>query len=77
MLRIIGIWATISKIPTLENTGFQYIIFLTQHFFYIFTLNISQKETPKPINHNIFWKKLRSFSYLIFFFLKLWMFWCH
>ena len=35
---------------------------LTQQFFYISTLDISQTVTPKPMNHTIFWKNSkRSF----------------
>ena len=38
------------------------ILLLTQQFFDIFTLNISQTVTPKPMNHTIFWKNSkRSF----------------
>ena len=39
---IIGFWATIAKVSTLETT---------EKFFYISSLNISWTVTPKPINH--------------------------
>ena len=52
---LIGFWATISKISTLEDTQFHYFL-LTQKFSDISTLDISQTVTPKPMNHTIFWK---------------------
>ena len=56
ILRIIGFWATMSKISSHENTMFMC-------FFDIFTFGISEMGTPKPINHSIFWNSsIRSFS---------------
>ena len=53
-----GFWATITKMSTLENTGFRYFFADSVVFFYISTLNISQTITTKPVNHTIFWKNL-------------------
>ena len=50
MIWIIGFSATISKIKTLKNTGFWYLL-LTQQFFDISALSIWWTITPKPINH--------------------------
>ena len=54
---IIDLWATISKIWPLENSGFCHFL-QTQEFLLYF----SRTVTPKPINYAIFWKDLiRSF----------------
>ena len=38
------------------------IFLLTQQFFDVFSLDIFQTVTPKPINHSVFWKSsVRSF----------------
>ena len=37
------------------------IFLLTQQFFDIFTLDISQMVTRKPMNHTIFWKNSKRF----------------
>ena len=61
MLWIVGFWATMSEISTLQDTEFHYFL-LTQQFFDISTLHILQTVTPKPMNHTIFWKNSkRSF----------------
>ena len=36
MLWIIGFWATISKMWTLENTGFGYFLLIQQFFWYFY-----------------------------------------
>ena len=48
--------STISKMSTLENTGFRFFFFFCwlSSFFYISTLDISRTVTPKPINHTFF-----------------------
>ena len=52
---LIGLWASISKISTLEGTEFHYFL-VTEKFFDNSTLDTSQTVTPKPMNHTIFWK---------------------
>ena len=57
---IIRLWATINKIPTLENTRLRHIL-LTQQFFDTFTRDKSRMVTPQPINHakyHVHWKLL-------------------
>ena len=61
ILWIIGIWATISKMSTLENTGF--LVFLSWLInFDISTISILQTINSKSLNHIIQWRNLiRSF----------------
>ena len=61
MLWIIGSWATISNTSTLEDKDFHYFL-LTQQFFYISTVDISETVTLKTMHYTIFWKNSkRSF----------------
>ena len=60
-LWIIGIWATMSNMSTLENIDF-WDFFADSEVFYISTLNILWTITSKPINHTIFLNNsIRSF----------------
>ena len=55
MLWVTGFLVTISNISILENNGF--FFFADSAVSYVSTLNISRMVTPKPIDHNFFWKK--------------------
>ena len=61
MLWIVGSWATISNTSTLEDKDFHYFL-LTQQFFYISTVDVSETVTLKTTHYTIFWKNSkRSF----------------
>ena len=64
MLRIIGFWATISKMSTLENKRFWYFLLIQQLFLYFYPSYLTT-ATLKPFNYTIFWKNsIKFFIYL-------------
>ena len=73
MLSFIKFWGTISKMPSLENTGFRCFFPLAQQLFYIFTLNISRTVLQSLLTIPFFEKYLSSaFKYMP----KLWVIFC-
>ena len=48
----------LARHPPLKIPSF--ICLLTEQFFNISTLDISQTITPKPMNHTIFWKNVKD-----------------
>ena len=76
MLWIIGFWATITRMPTIENTEFQYFFFwwLSRFLFYISTLNVSMNGNSKAHQPYYFLKEINmNFQAHLNILPKLWL----